>query len=222
MIRPGDEFSDPGTPWLGLTVFALASGPSLGVVARECWDALCWRQETEAIVLAVNSSVKTARLNCVEPDALFFTDLNWYEANADLIGAFPGRVFCVSRGARALCDKIERIENTHRRDFAVGRPPMRDGRSSGHRAVSLAVMLGAKRIVLLGYDMRIDPVSGRSHCHDDYAHTQSDLDYRREFIPSFAGWHADALKVGCEIVNATPGSALSEFPMVDLQEELAA
>lgn len=211
-------FTNPGTPWHGRTVFCLASGDSLRRQTPEQWCAIAMRQRAGDVVLAVNSSVKTARAAKCEPDALFFTDMNWFEANAQLVHEFPGRIFTVSRAG----GKTERIENIHRAGFSVGQPPMRDGRSSGHRAVSLAVMLGARRVVMLGYDMQIDPESGRSHCHDDYANTQSNQDYAREFIPSFQGWRADALAVGCEIINATPGSALKEFPFVPLGELLVA
>lgn len=215
-MRPGDEFTNPGTLWRGETVFCLGSGDSLRRIERELWARL----PEHGHVLAVNSSIKTARANGIEPDALFFTDMNWFEANEVLVRSFRGRVFTVSRAARAACDAVERIENTHRPDFSVGAPPMRDGRSSGHRAVSLAIMLGASRVILLGYDMRIDPDTGRSHCHDDYAHTQSDLDYQREFIPSFRDWHQQALAVGAMVLNATPETALDEFPKVRLEDVL--
>jgi hypothetical protein len=221
-MRPGDEFTAPGTPWAGRTVFCLASGDSLRRVTQRNWVAITDMQSRGAVVLSVNSSIKTARAGGCEPDAIFFTDTNWFEDNLALIEAFQGRVFTVDRRAKAAMPlRIERIENVHRPDFVVGHPPMRDGRSSGHRAVSLAIMCGAMRVILLGYDMQVDPVSGRSHCHDDYQHTEPPKSYAQEFIPSFTGWHVAALAVGVEVLNATERSALMEFPMVDLAEVFA-
>lgn len=218
----GREFTNPGTPWAGRTVFCLASGPSLGVMSDAEWEQIVAAQKHGAVVLAVNSSVKTARANGCEPDALIFTDTNWFEDNEALVRGFPGRVFTLSRFAKAAAaDKLERIDNITRPDFSVGDGILRDGRSTGHRAVALAVLCGARRVVMLGYDMRVDPESNRSHCHDDYQHTEQPWAYAQEFVPAFRGWHRSALDVGCEIVNATPGSALAEFPMVELAEVLA-
>lgn len=218
--RPGDVFTDPGAPWLGRTVYCLGSGDSLRRLAAAQWAGLVDAQRHGALVLAANSSVKTARSGGCEPDALIFTDLNWFEDNETLVRGFAGRVFTLSRGARAACDRLERIASVMRPDFARS-PPLRDGRSTGHRAVSLAVMCGANYVVLLGFDMQIDPASGRSHCHDDYQQTEAARSYAEEFIPSFAGWYADAFAVGCEIVNATETTALREFPRMSLDEALA-
>ena len=213
--HPGDVFCNPGTPWTGKTVFCLGSGYSLARLSLDEWRGLVVTQNNgHGVVFAINSSIKTARLHGCEPDALFFTDTNWYETNEFLVKAFPGRVFTVCKFARAVNDRLERVDAIQRPDFTVGQVPMRDGRSSGHRAVSVAILCGAKLIVLLGYDMRIDPVSGRSHCHDDYQWLQIGGMLADEFVPGFNGWYRDALAVGCEIVNATDGTALTEFPLV--------
>lgn len=107
----------------------------------------------------------------------------------------------------------------HRRDFPpVGAGVVRDGRSSGHKAVGLAIALSAKRIVLLGFDMRV--VDGRSHFHDAYQARDPAL-YEQSFIPAFRGWNEQAKAAGVEVLNATPNSALEEFSRVDLDEVLA-
>lgn len=222
MTTPGRVMTNPGTPWLGRTVFCLGSGDSLRRVAPAQWAGIGAMQLDGAIVLAVNSSIDTARLAGCEPDVLLFTDHNWFEDNEDLVRAFAGPIFTFNKESQIAYPALLRVENIHRHDFAVGHPPMRDGRSSGHRAVSLAVMCGARRVVMLGYDMRVDPVTGRSHCHDKYQHTEPERAYRDEYVPSFTGWYASALMVGCEILNATPGSAVTEFPMLDLDDLLPA
>lgn len=214
-----DDYTEPGLLWDGRTVFCLASGDSLRRLDAGEWSIIRDAQRKGAVVLSVNSSIKTARPGGCEPDALIFTDHNWFEDNKALVMAFKGPVFTLSRQAKAEApDRLWRLANTHRAGFPRGTTPIRDGRSTGHRAVSLAVTCGARMVVMLGYDMRVDPVSGRSHCHDDYQHTEPPAAYAQEFIPSFAGWHADAMAVGCEIVNATAGSALNEFPNVRLMD----
>lgn len=76
--------------------------------------------------------------------------------------------------------------------------------------------MGARKIALVGFDMRI--VDGREHHHVEYGGPRDTGIYDREFVPAFAGWNADALKAGVEIVNCTPGSAVTEFPFADLDE----
>jgi uncharacterized Rossmann fold enzyme len=100
-----------------------------------------------------------------------------------------------------------------------GAAVIRQGRSSGQTAISLAIAMGAARIALLGFDMRT--VGGREHHHAEYSGAR-DLDiYAREFVPAFRGWRAQARDRGVEIVNCTRGSAIMEFPFVALDEVLA-
>lgn len=196
----------------GETVFCLASGPSL---TREVCERVRGRR-----TIVVNTSVMLAPWASV----LFFTDSGWYEPRREIVKNFEGIVCAMSRTAkRELPDKVKRIQGcgdpSFPPKFRPGAPFVQQGRSSGHTAVSLALSFGASKVALLGYDMRI--VDGREHHHAEYRGPR-DLDqYAREFVPAFNGWHAAARSVGCEIVNCTPGSAVTEFPFADLDEVLA-
>ncbi len=209
------EYWTPEPLFRGETVFCLASGPSL---TPDIADKVKGRR-----VIVVNTSVNLAPW----ADVLFFTDSGWYEPRRDLVAGFAGLVISMSRTAkRELPDKVRRVQGIGDPTMApgggfplAGAPCVRQGRSSGHTAVSLAIALGAARIVLVGYDMRV--VDGREHHHAEYTGPR-DLDqYAREFVPAFNGWHAAALAVGVEIVNATPDSAVTEFPFIGLDEVLA-
>lgn len=208
------EYWTPEPLFKGETVFCLASGPSL---TPSIADRLRGRR-----VIAVNSSCMLAPW----ADVLYFTDSGWYEPRREIVANWAGLVISMSRTAkRELPDKVRRVQGIG--DPTVppgmsfplpGSPFIRQGRSSGHTAVALAIALGARRVVLLGYDMRV--VDGREHCHGEYTGPR-DLDqYAREFVPAFNGWNADALRTGSEIVNATPLSAIQEFPFVNLDEIL--
>lgn len=193
----------------GETVFCLASGPSL---TQEIADKLRGRR-----VAVANSSVRFAPW----ADVWFFTDNNVFEDNRDLVAAFPGHVITFSRVAkREMPLKIKRVKGEWLPHFPpVGSEKIRQGRSTGHSMVSCMIACGAIQIVLCGYDMRV--VDGREHHHDEYVGRPRDLDiYAREFVPGFDGWRAAAQRAGCDIVNATPGSAIQEFPFVDLDDVL--
>lgn len=209
-------FSNPKTPWLGKIIFCLGSGPSLNLISAEEWEGLGKAQENYgSVLLAVNSSIKKPRQFGLESDALFFTDESWFWDNESLVREFKGLKFTTSRRAKEDYLDLMRIDNRTMDEFEVGSGRLKDGRSSGHRAVSLSVMLGAKIVILLGYDMRV--IEGKSHFHNEYSNTESEKEYAQGFVPSFDKWYEKALKVGCQILNATPNSAVKEFPMINLE-----
>ena len=79
--------------------------------------------------------------------------------------------------------------------------------------MNLAFHTGVIRIVLLGYDMC--QVDGKSNWHGD--HPNSNNPYRI-FLKAFDAIKKDADELGIVILNATPGSALTLFPIVDLED----
>lgn len=202
-------FWTPDQRFAGQTVFVLASGPSL---SRDVAEAVRGRA-----AIVVNQTFRTAPWAPV----WFFTDTETLERNVADVEAWPGDVVTSSSAAhRAAPDKLKLILRTESRDFPPpGSGLVKKGRSTGHTAIGLAAAMGAARIVLLGFDMRI--VDGREHGHDDYAGTpRNPAIYAEEFVPGFAGWDAAARRAGFQILNATPGSAIDEFQRVGLEEML--
>ncbi len=194
-------------PFAGQTVFVCGSGPSL---TADVADSLRGRP-----VVTVNSSM----LLTPSADVLFFTDNSWFEPRMAAVAGFGGRVVTTnSHSAKAMPEKVERMPVAWMPSFAEsGSGNLRQGRSSGQTAISLARTFGASRVVLCGFDMRF--VGTQEHCHDDYSRVPEPGLYAT-FVAAFAGWDADARTAGFEIVNATPGSALTEFPYVDLGDML--
>jgi hypothetical protein len=90
------------------------------------------------------------------------------------------------------------------------------GGNSGFQAVNLAAQLGARRVILIGFDFK------GKHWHDDHAKPLRNPD------PSgMLRWvgHMDAAAEqyrawGVEIVNASPVSALRAYPRVPIEEAL--
>ncbi len=201
-------------PWFRAeTIFVLASGPSL---TQEICDKV---RGHKAIV--VNASYKLAPWAPV----WFFTDGHIYEKYTDDVLAWPGEIITMSVTAKQeLHRSVKRIKGIG--DPTIpggyfpppGSPFIRQGRSSGHTAVSLAIALGASRIGLLGFDMRY--VNGREHHHSEYTGPRDPDLYAREFVPGFDGWNDAALKSGTQIFNCTGGSAVTEFPFAYLEEVL--
>ena len=78
---------------------------------------------------------------------------------------------------------------------------------------------GARRILLIGYDMR--EINGRKHWHPDHPAPCVQKQQFGEWIHKFRKLAEDLKAAQCEVINCTPKSALQCFPMGDMEQELA-
>lgn len=108
------------------------------------------------------------------------------------------------------------------------------GHSTGFQALQLAWLLGFERIVLLGYDMQYAPDydGKRGHIGSTPRHYFGEYPRELQHWPSKSvenGKHVelvrlygtvaeDASKLGVQIINATPTSALDCFPRVAIED----
>ena len=103
------------------------------------------------------------------------------------------------------------------------------GHGSGYSLLNLAYLMGATRIVLLGYDLSYAPdYDGRAqHIGSEPRHYFGEYPEPLQHWPSVkvqGGVHVELLDLyqsvadqgAGEIVNCTPDSALRCFPMVDI------
>ena len=98
--------------------------------------------------------------------------------------------------------------------------------NTGASAINLAILLGAKRIVLLGYDMKVAS-AGEGNWHDNLKNpiTKDNMiegvERMERFKKKFREMRRDLDSVAdldVEILNATPESELEVFPMVDFKD----
>ncbi|WP_090229681.1 hypothetical protein [Filomicrobium insigne] len=93
------------------------------------------------------------------------------------------------------------------------------GGNSGFHALNLAVQFGAKRVVLVGYDMRIDR---GVHWHGRHIRmgnpTESAIRRWRQCLDAVAPRLAS---LGVDVLNASPISALTAYRKCSLEEALA-
>jgi hypothetical protein len=91
-----------------------------------------------------------------------------------------------------------------------------EGRSltSGHAALRLALIKGATKIILLGFDYYI--ASGRRNYHVGYSWHSPDNDR------SLARWAQQFVAIdGVEILNASPDSLITVYPKIAIDQVLA-
>lgn len=94
------------------------------------------------------------------------------------------------------------------------------GGNGGFQALHLAVLFGASRIVLLGYDFQA--TGNRSHWHGDHPPGLSNS--RRRYAtwaePMNALARDLARRGGCEVLNASRATAIDCFQRIEVEEAL--
>lgn len=197
----------------GLAV-CLASGPSLTQADVD----YCRHRAT---VIAVNDAVLLAPW----ADVLYSSDRSWWR-RVGLKSGYNGLKVKVANAPWKKSDKsiypreefgIVILRNMGEAGLELDRTSLRNYQNSGSAAINLAVHLGAKRILLLGYDMRASS-KGLTHFFE-----RSPQPIRSPYIRfrQLTKTMVEPLReAGIEVINCTPKSALDCFPMMPLREAL--
>ena len=210
---------DPGG-WGDAPVFCVGGGPSLYGFNFE-------RLRGHGHIVAVNQAIFDAPCECgVSVDHIFVRNYadrlkvlvskqtlylsignEWWKANIPLI---EGAIYLKSLPRTGITAGLSFDPE------ALTRAP-----TSGFAALNIAVLKGAKRIYLLGYDYSV--TGSRNHYHDAYTwhHPAQDQSW-----PVWARHYESAAKDcsahGVEVINASPDSALTYFRKMTIDEALCA
>lgn len=189
----------------GGTVLVTGSGPSLTQA-----DVDYARAHVDAVI-AVNDSYAFA------PDAtvLYAADKKWWGWHKGCVAphkvgsvsypAFTGPLkYCLSQ--TAWYPDVQVLSRGPDRGITFDPMKVALGYNGVYQSINVAVHLGATRIVLLGVDMRGPHFFGH---HPDNSNAPFSLCIQR-FATLVEPLHAS----GVEIVNCTPKSALTVFPMI--------
>lgn len=91
--------------------------------------------------------------------------------------------------------------------------------NSGGAAINLAYHFGVKKIILLGFDMKLD-AGNNQHWHKYYVSNQKTVQATmKQHLKGFPHI-ANDLKGKIEILNCSPVSAITVFPKVSIKEAL--
>jgi len=102
----------------------------------------------------------------------------------------------------------------------IGAGSVNGGGNSGFQALNIAVQFGAKRIVLVGFDMRLDRGVHWHGRHPSGLNNPGDplFVHWRRALNSAASTLAD---LGVEVINASPISTLTAYPVMSLKEAIS-
>ena len=199
------DFAPP--EWKGETIVIIASGPSLS--AAEVARVKTARDAGQCRVCVINTTYRLAPW----ADFLYACDDNWWLDNAP---EFAGERW--TQSPQAAQYGARRCPGTTGYVISDNPAYIYFGGNSGFQAINLAYLMGAARIVLLGFDM--SATGGQLHWHPDHAgrcHNPpiSQLNRWREVVDNSA---APLVDRGVKIVNCTSKTALVEWPRATLDE----
>ena len=92
------------------------------------------------------------------------------------------------------------------------------GQNSGHQAINLAVLLGARRILLLGFDMKAAP-DGRLHWFGDHP-VKTNPAVFSAMLRNFDKTLKPLAAAGVEVINCSADTALTCYPRKPLHDAL--
>jgi hypothetical protein len=143
-------------------------------------------------------------------DVLYACDWRWWHEYIGAVRArFGGELWTCSDQARDQFGCYW-IRGAHGDGLHTDPDTILHGMNSGHQAVNLAVVFGARRILLLGYDLQ--RTGGKSHWHGDHPKTLGNARCLAQWIKGFKQQALHARLRGIEIVNCSRATALECFP----------
>jgi len=198
--------------WEGKTAFLVASGPSLTEA-----DVQKLREVKGQHPIAVTND--TYRM-VPFADVLYACDKRWWTTHHDAVlsSRFAGALWTQNAGI-AHRNKINYIPSLDRPGLGTG-DAIHQGGNSGYQLINLAYLLGAKKIVLLGYDCSASP-EGQHHWFGQ--HTAPGLSKTQPYnlwAPKFEVLARGLQAQGVEVLNASRRTALTCFPKVTLKKAI--
>lgn len=136
-----------------------------------------------------------------------------------MLSRFQGELWTVSEASR---DKYGLYWMRYGRSagFTADPDTINGGGNSGFQAIHLAATFGAKRIVLIGYDMQ--RTEGKLHWHGKHWGRLPNGNGFPSWIKQMTPLAKDLRKMGVEVINSTKSTALRCFPRLALEDALCA
>lgn len=197
--------------WEGQTAVIFASGPSL---TKNQIDIV---RSKQCKTIAINRTIASAPW----VDVHYFCDYkfyNWMKFSPDYddvraaYSSFNGIAVTIAQQET----HAKKLLRGHQFGLSENPEYLCTGGNSGYQAINLAFLLGAKTIILLGYDQQA--VNGRCHHHKNHPGPTSPTIYD-SMIHSWQYLEKD-IRGKAKVLNCTPNSRIDCFDKIDLIEAL--
>jgi hypothetical protein len=166
-------------------------------------------------VIAINSSY----IAVPWAQYVVFADMRWFLHHRMALMKFAGKIVSCSSAASGPPPVLNVIRKTSV-GLATDTHTLQVKNTTLTAAINLAVHLGVTKIVLLGIDQKAG-ADGKIHHHPPHPWKPTADCWRRQQtdLPKVA---EDLTALNIECVNASPGSALSLWPIVRLEDHVPA
>ena len=199
------------------TCVCVASGPSLTV--EQCEQVAAAQSAGKCHVLVVNDNWR----RLPNADVLYAADGKWWNRYwPEIESGFHGE--CWTQDADAakrygLCFMRSQGKPGLSRDPTV----IHGGQNSGYQAIGLVYHFGARKIILVGYDMMREggKKNGKAHWFGNHPQGFGNAIHPQSWAPHYVRLGADLQSEGVTIVNCTITTAL-QWPRADLAATLTA
>jgi len=224
--------------WEGGDVWIIGGGPSITrqfQIPEEVVKRVFDKEETPAIYSSYLSFLHDKHVIGVNMayqlgtwvDMIAFGDSGFFLKNKDQLALFPGlKITCHSKWPGV---KYLKKSKTPRVGISIDPTQVCWNENSGAMAINVAVHTGAKRIFLLGFDMK--KTEGDQHWHKLYVVADSIKVNRNKrkkrtilnppfgiHLPCFPIIAKHAEQIGIEIINVTDDSAIDSFKKITWKE----
>lgn len=148
----------------------------------------------------------------------YFCDGKWWDWHKDRedYQAFTGQRITQEKEKNCKEPGLWRVQGNAGTGVSFDPNLIHYGSNSGFQVLNIAVLMGASRILLLGYDMKFGK-DGRAHWFGD--HPDKIRSNYASFLTNFS-IAADQLKGKVEVINCSPDTALTCFRKASLASVL--
>jgi len=161
-------------------------------------------------------------------DMIFFGDGGFFLKHQYGLAEYPGlKISCYPGTDKVSWVKYLARDTSHPKGISSHPSKVSWNGNSGAAAISVAANAGAKRIILLGFDMKLGE-GNTQHWHDVYGRRKSGYKDRKgrinlpftRHLKGFSQIAADAKQMGISIINASPESMITCFPKCNVKDLL--
>jgi hypothetical protein len=215
-VRPDETARTTGTPdwwldWQGETIAIIASGPSAKRAGVELLQG-------KVKVIAINESWRLVPW----ADVLYGCDGNWWKLH-DGVKFFTGLKLSQDLEACKTYKDVKKITIPNPRCDELVFNQMGHvgaGGNSGFQCLNLAAQFGGKRILLVGYDMRVDLGEHWHQRHPMPLSNPHPFDNMPRWRKAIDGAAARLKAMGIAVVNCSSVSLLRAYPKMTIEEAL--
>jgi len=159
-------------------------------------------------------------------DVVFFGDGGFYKNNARELNKVNKLKIACNMSAKKIASMkgVKFVARDHNHAYGITKRKncVSWNHNSGSAAINFAYHLGATKIYLLGFDMKVGPTK-MQHWHIHYNSGKKGprnpikLPFQRH-LHGFPKMAKDAKRLGIEIINVSPNSAIKSFKRVSLKD----